>query len=67
MIVAVCHPSHVSQSTCAEDLDKAASALGNSLKELSATHFIPLFIGIILGVALGTVSIAWPGIPRPVR
>ena len=36
------------------DLDKAAAAVGNSLKELNETHFIPFFIGIALGVALGT-------------
>jgi putative transport protein len=50
-----------------KDLDKAANAVGNSLKELSATHFIPFFIGIVLGVALGTVPIAFPGVPQPVR
>ena len=50
-----------------EDLDKAANAVGNSLKELSATHFIPFFIGIVLGIALGTVPIAFPGLPQPVR
>lgn len=50
-----------------EDLDKAANAVGNSLKELSATHFIPFFIGVVLGVALGTVPIVFPGVPQPVR
>ena len=50
-----------------EDLDKAAKALGNSLRELSATHFIPFFIGIVLGIAIGTLPIAFPGLPQPVR
>lgn len=50
-----------------EDLDKATKAVGNSLKELNATHFIPFFIGIVLGIALGTVPIAFPGLPQPVR
>jgi putative transport protein len=49
------------------DLDKAAKAVGNSLKELNATHFIPFFIGIVLGIALGTMPIAFPGLPQPVR
>ena len=49
------------------DLDKAAAEVGNSLKELSATHFIPLFIGIVLGIVLGTMPIAFPGLPQPVR
>jgi putative transport protein len=49
------------------DLDKAAAALGNSLKELNETHFIPLFIGIFLGITLGVFPIAVPGLPQPVR
>ena len=49
------------------DLDKAAAALGNSLKELNETHFIPFFIGITLGIALGTLPIAVPGLPQPLR
>jgi putative transport protein len=50
-----------------EDLVKAAIAVGNSLKELNATHFIPFFIGIVLGIALGTLPIPFPGLPQPVR
>lgn len=50
-----------------KDLDKATSAVGNSLKELNATHFVPFFIGIVLGIALGTMPIAFPGLPQPVR
>lgn len=50
-----------------EDLGKAAQALGNSLKEMNETHFIPFFIGISLGIALGTLPIAFPGIPQPVK
>lgn len=49
------------------DLDRAAAALGNSLKELKETHFVPFFIGIVLGVALGTMPIAFPGLPQPVK
>src|SRR6185312_9520805 len=50
-----------------EDLDKAAAAVGNSLKEINETHFIPFFIGITLGIALGTLPIAFPGLPQPVK
>jgi putative transport protein len=49
------------------DLDKAAATLGNSLKELNETHFIPFFIGIVLGIALGTMPIMIPGLPHPIR
>jgi putative transport protein len=49
------------------DLDQAAAALGNSLKELNETHFIPFFIGIVLGITLGTMPIMFPGLPHPIR
>jgi len=49
------------------DLDRAAIAVGNSLKELNETHFIPFFIGIVLGIALGSMPIAFPGLPQPIR
>jgi putative transport protein len=50
-----------------EDLEKAAAAVGDSIKELNETHFIPLFIGIVLGIALGTMPIPFPGLPQPIR
>ncbi len=49
------------------ELEKAAAALGNSLKQLNETHFIPFFIGIVLGIALGTLPIPFPGLPQPIR
>jgi putative transport protein len=49
------------------DLDMAARALGNSLKELNETHFVPLFIGLFLGIVVGTMPIVIPGLPQPVR
>ena len=48
-------------------IQKAAVFLGNSLKELNETHFIPLFIGIAVAIALGTLPIAVPGLPQPLR
>jgi putative transport protein len=49
------------------DIDKAATSLGNSARELNETHFIPFFIGIVLGIALGTMPIVFPGLPQPIR
>src|SRR4029450_72686 len=49
------------------DLPKAAATVGNSLKELNETHFIPFFIGIALGIALGTLPIPFPGLPQPIK
>ncbi|MCI0744827.1 MAG: putative transporter, partial [Verrucomicrobia subdivision 3 bacterium] len=48
-------------------LECAEKLLGNSVKELNETHFIPLFIGILLGIVLGTMPIVFPGLPQPVR
>ena len=48
-------------------IEKAAVFLGNSLKELNETHFIPLFLGIAFGIAMGTMPIAMPGLPQPLR
>ena len=50
-----------------EHIAKAADALGNSLRALNQTNFIPIFLGILLGVAAGLVPIAVPGLPVPVR
>jgi len=48
-------------------LEQTAKLLGNSVKELNETQFIPLFIGIFLGIVAGTMPIAFPGLPQPVR
>jgi putative transport protein len=48
-------------------LEHTAKLLGNSVKELNETHFIPLFLGILLGIVAGTMPIAFPGLPQPVR
>jgi putative transport protein len=49
------------------DIGKAATSLGNSVKELNETHFVPFFIGIALGIVLGTMPFAFPGLPQPIR
>lgn len=49
------------------DLDRAGAALGNSLRELNETHFIPLFVGIFLGIVVGTMPVPVPGLPQPLR
>ncbi|MBV8214632.1 MAG: putative transporter [Verrucomicrobia bacterium] len=48
-------------------LERAVSYLGNSLKHLNETHFIPLFIGIAVSIGLGTMPIPVPGLPQPLR
>jgi putative transport protein len=50
-----------------DGLGKAAALLGNSVKSLDETQFIPMFLGIALGVLGGLLPIAVPGLPVPVR
>ena len=50
-----------------EQLEKAASELGNSLKKLNETQFIPLFAGIFLGVLVGSIPLVVPGLSNPLR
>jgi putative transport protein len=48
-------------------LEQVAAELGNSPKELNETNFIPVFFGIVLGIIAGSLPIALPGLPVPVR
>lgn len=48
-------------------LKQAAAYLGNSLKKLNETQFIPLFAGIFLGIVVGSIPIALPGLTVPLR
>ena len=41
--------------------------LGNQLKRLNEPNLIPLFIGIFLGVLAGSIPLAIPGVPQPVK
>jgi len=50
-----------------EDIAKVAALLGNSVKQLNHTELIPIFVGIGLGVLFGSIPIAFPGIPAPVK
>lgn len=52
---------------CTPGLDRAADALGNSLKALNETQYIPVFTGMALGVLVGIVPIAVPGLSDPLR
>ena len=41
--------------------------VGNTPKALDHPHVLPVFVGILLGVVLGSLPIALPGMPAPVR
>jgi putative transport protein len=48
-------------------LDEASIEAGNSVKAMNETQFIPLFLGMGLGVVAGLVPISFPGLPVSVR
>lgn len=41
--------------------------LGNSMKRLNEPNLIAIFVGIGLGIILGSIPITFPGIPQPVK
>ena len=49
------------------DLDQVAAILGNSVKRLDHPNLLPIFVGIFLGVLLGSIPIMFPGVPQPVK
>lgn len=42
-----------------EDIDRLASRLGNSMKHLNQPNLITIFVGIILGIVLGSVNLGF--------
>ena len=50
-----------------QSLDQAATVLGNSVKDLGHTNFLPVFLGVALGVVVGLLPLSFPGLPVAVR
>ena len=50
-----------------EGVDIVANALGNSLKRLEAPDLAPIFMGIVLGVVLGSIPFHFPNMPVAVK
>lgn len=51
----------------AEDVDKVAALLGNSVSDLKDPNLASIFIGMVLGLVLGSIPILIPGISTPVK
>ena len=47
--------------------DKVASVFGNSTKKLDAPNLASLFFGLLMGVLLGSLPIALPGLGQPFK
>ncbi len=50
-----------------DDVREAAEALGDSAKELNHPRLAPIFIGIALGVIVGSIPFAIPGLPAALK
>lgn len=50
-----------------EAVERVACILGNSLKRLNEPNIITIFIGIFLGILVGSLPIAFPGMPTPLK
>jgi putative transport protein len=48
-------------------VDRVASLMGDSLKRLDHPNIVTIFVGIFLGIVFGSLPIAFPGIPTPVK
>lgn len=48
-------------------VERVAALMGNSLKRLDHPNIVTIFIGIFLGIFFGSLPIAFPGIPTPVK
>lgn len=51
----------------AEDIRRVEKILGNAVKSLNEPNLAAVFIGLILGLTLGSIPIAIPGISIPVK
>jgi putative transport protein len=50
-----------------DGVGQVGELLGNKPKALDRPHVLPVFVGILLGVILGSLPIVLPGMPAPVR
>lgn len=50
-----------------DDIDNAEHFLGNSVKTLDEPNIGSIFIGIILGLIVGSIPLAFPGMSTPIR
>lgn len=51
----------------AEGIANVEKVLGNSMKRLNEPNLITIFVGIFLGIVVGSIPLTFPGIPQPVK
>jgi putative transport protein len=50
-----------------ESIKRIEEVLGNTLKRLNEPHLITLYVGIFLGIIIGSIPFFVPGMPMPVK
>lgn len=50
-----------------QEIDHAEQYLGNSVKTLNEPNISSIFLGMMLGLALGTIPLSLPGMDAPIR
>lgn len=48
-------------------IERVANLLGNQLRRLDHPNIVTIFVGILCGILLGSLPIAIPGMPTPVK
>ena len=48
-------------------VNRVSSVLGNAIKRLDHPNIATIFVGIIIGILFGSISLAIPGIPIPLK
>lgn len=51
----------------AADIESAAPSIGNARHKLQQMDILPMFVGIALGVLLGSIAFHLPGMPAPIK
>ena len=50
-----------------DNVNRVAEMMGNSVKRLNAPNIATIFIGVMLGIIFGSLPIAIPGMPVPMK
>lgn len=50
-----------------EGILQAEKILGNTLRRLNEPHIVTIFLGILLGIVLGSVPVYFPNMPMPAK
>ena len=50
-----------------DNVNRVADLMGNSVKRLDAPNIATIFIGILVGILFGSIPVALPGMPVPLK